>query len=137
MDPPLMKADEAKAARKAERSVRYLFQEWASQQGAVAIATMVIAVGLALAALTLLGGCAPDPLEVAYKARVDEAQQHCRANGGDEFKPYGANAWLAMFSIGGSRPATFRCQRLEKHWKRGIAVYALRREGDTITMEIR
>ena len=100
-------------------------------------ATAVIAVGLVLAVLAVLGSCAPDPLELAYKARVAEAAQHCRANGGDEFKPYGANAWLAMFSVGGSRPATFRCQRLEKHWKRGIAVYALRREGDTITMEIR
>jgi hypothetical protein len=88
----------------------------------------------ALTICALLAGCA-DPIETAYNAKVAEAKADCRAKGGDEFKPYGFDAWRAAIALG--RPATFRCQRLEKNWKRGIAVYALRRDGDRIVMEVR
>ena len=81
-----------------------------------------------------LAACS-DPIEKEYNARLDEAKAHCLAKGGDEFKPYGANAWMAVAKL--QKPATFRCQRLEKNWKRGIAVYALTRVDNRIALEIR
>lgn len=89
---------------------------------------------LALPVLLCLAACS-DPIEAAYSAKLAEAKADCIAKGGDEFKPYGFDAWRAVFAM--NKPATFRCQRLEKHWKRGIAVYALRRDGDRIVMEVR
>lgn len=92
----------------------------------------------ALPLVLLLTACSsvPTPLELAYNAKLEEAKADCQAKGGDEFKPYGSIAWLDLF-VTKKMPMVFRCQRLEKHWKRGVAVYAFRVQGETISMEVR
>lgn len=92
----------------------------------------------AILALALLVACGrtPTPLELSYDERLKEAQTDCKTKGGDEFKPYGSIAWYTLF-VGGGKPMIFRCQRLQTHWKRGLAVYAFQIDGNRVSMEIR
>lgn len=86
------------------------------------------------AVAVLLAGCS-DPLEIPYREKLAEAQAHCAKSGGDEFRPYGMGSWLTMFKLG--RPSVFRCVRFGKVMNRNLAVYALKREGDAVVLEIR
>jgi hypothetical protein len=80
-----------------------------------------------------LCGCT-SALELAYRARIQEAKAHCVEKGGDEFKPLGASSWVTLAA--GGRPSVFSCVRLGKIIHRKIAIYRFRREGDDVALEI-
>lgn len=91
---------------------------------------------LLLLSLLLLAGCGKSELEQAYDARLTEAKAHCVQNGGDEFRPYGAAAWIALARL--SKPASFQCQRLMADHKQPIAAYVIKPLNDKeLKLEIR
>lgn len=88
----------------------------------------------ALIVCLFLCGCG-SPLEKAYKERVAESRVDClEKRRGDEFKPLGALAWLDVVRL--RSPMTFQCLRFGKVLNTKLAIYRMRVDGQTVTLEI-